>query len=213
MTEFMRIEVNKKSLAMRKPIYGVGINDAWFKTQPTVGGKCVNYQPYRYWKNMLERCYSDKYHARKPTYQECEVCEEWQEFSYFDKWLSPQDYEGLELDKDILVPGNKLYSPDTCILVPRKVNSFITDSSAAIGEHPVGVRYDKLTGNFQAQCNNGTGKKIHLGCFESPKEAHKSYLTFKITYGRELAETQPANIKKALNNWIDIKLVSMQEVA
>ncbi|AUR83619.1 hypothetical protein NVP1038O_09 [Vibrio phage 1.038.O._10N.286.51.C2] len=80
---------------------------------------------YRRWAAMLQRCYSPKWHEKHPTYIECEVCEEWQEFQVFADWFEenyPNDGDCYDLDKDIRVLGNKVYSPETCKFVTREEN-------------------------------------------------------------------------------------------
>ncbi len=68
---------------------------------------------------MLQRCYSESYLNKRPSYRGCSVCEEWKTFSNFMAWMKNKNMENLELEKDILVPGNKLYSPETCVFVSR----------------------------------------------------------------------------------------------
>lgn len=83
-------------------------------TQLIKGGK-----PYYIWKSMLARCYS----ARKSScYEGVTVCEEWHNFQNFAKWFEENYVEGYELDKDIKIRGNKLYSPETCMFVPTDQN-------------------------------------------------------------------------------------------
>jgi hypothetical protein len=91
-----------------------------------------------------------------------------------------QDYKGNDLDKDILIPGNKIYSPDTCAFVSRKINIFVTDSGSRKGEWPVGVYWHKDGKTFVAQCRNPfTGKCQHLGCFADPDQAHTAWREHK----------------------------------
>lgn len=86
---------------------------------------------YEVWSKMLTRCYDEKYHKRYPTYVDCEVCEEWLNFQNFAEWYNNNSYElpeyPTQLDKDWLVYGNKVYSPDTCVLVPSIINKCILD--------------------------------------------------------------------------------------
>ena len=76
---------------------------------------------YSHWRGMLMRCYDQKYLQKYPTYIDCTVCEDWLNFSNFQQWYNKNYYEipgeTMCLDKDILVKGNKVYSPDTCIFV------------------------------------------------------------------------------------------------
>lgn len=75
---------------------------------------------------MLERCYSARYQERKPTYKGCSVCDEWLNYQNFAKWYDDNYYEIkgeiMCLDKDILVKGNKIYSPENCVFVPNYIN-------------------------------------------------------------------------------------------
>lgn len=82
-------------------------------------------EAYRRWHNMMQRCYCDNYHAKNPTYAECEVCEEWQNYQTFAEWYYsklPNDHADYQLDKDILFTRNKIYSPDTCLFVSKRKN-------------------------------------------------------------------------------------------
>ena len=132
---------------MRKLIYGVGINDADYPTQSCkiighVDGKqkrkllwaCPF---YRRWTSMLGRCYCKKFLQNSPTYQNCFVCNEWLTFSKFKAWMETQDWEGKELDKDLLSGECKVYSPETCVFVPRNVNMFMIESLSSRGECPL----------------------------------------------------------------------------
>jgi len=146
---------------MAKLVCGVGFNDSDVVT------KCDPF--YSRWKGMLVRCYSAKYHAKRPTYIGCTVCDEWLTFSNFKSWMEKQDWKGKELDKDILVIGNKLYSPELCVFVTKLTNSFILDRASSRGSYPLGVYFDKKEGKIRAICKNPfSGKCEHLGYFSCP---------------------------------------------
>lgn len=163
-------------MEFKKLVYGVGINDAGRPVYTKVDGKRVMCPFYRRWAEMLRRCYDPNYHLRQPTYLGCSVAEEWLVFSGFESWMKTQDWEGKELDKDLLKVGNKLYSPDLCIFVPKKLNSFTMDCGASSGEWPVGAYLDKRRGRFMARCRNPfTGKKESLGYYDTPEEAHLAW--------------------------------------
>ena len=90
--------------------------------------------------------------------------------------MEQQDWSGKSLDKDIIVPRSKLYSPDTCAFVLKATNSFVTASDAIRGGYPTGVSLHKRTGKYQVQCGNPfTGKREHLGLFLTPEEAHEAW--------------------------------------
>lgn len=160
----------------KKLIHGVGVNDVDRPVYTKLNGKRLVCPVYRTWQNMLGRCYDPKYIERHPSYSGCNVTEDWLYLSRFEDWMLKQDWEGKQLDKDILVVGNKLYSPETCAFIPREVNLFTIDSRANRGEYPLGVYLDKELGRFMAQCSNPfTRKKEHLGVFDNPEDAHEAW--------------------------------------
>lgn len=115
--------------------------------------------------------------------------------------MEKQDWKGKHLDKDILVKGNKIYSPNACVFVPANVNSLLTDCAAARGEYLIGCNWHKSTGNFIAQCNDGNGKQVHLGLFASELAAHQAWKTYKHNLACKLADEQEdVRIADALRN-------------
>ena len=171
---------------MEKLVCGVGVNDLPYRTQvweyvTENGGKRVQKLVFRCpyyaaWKRMLERCYSEKFLESHPSYIGTSVCSEWLYASEFKKWMEQQDWEGKSLDKDIIAPGSKLYSPETCAFVLKATNSFVTASDARRGKCPIGVSLYKRTGKYQAQCQNPfTGERGYLGLFSTPEEAHEAW--------------------------------------
>lgn len=174
------------SLAKRGLVFGVGVNDAPYQTQPIINGKQVACPAYKAWTNILTRVYSNKYHAKQPTYSGVKVCDEWHSFMSFRAWWMENQVDGWQLDKDILSDSRE-YSPETSLFVPRWLNSFITDSGAARGAYPIGVYFDRGRGKFEAQCSNPMSKKTeHLGYFSTPEEAHLAWLTRKLELALEL---------------------------
>ena len=186
-------EVVKPKLYKRnKLIEGVGINDADYNVIEVVDGKIVWQCPfYKTWVGMLNRCYSEKEHQRHPTYVGCKVCDEWLVFSNFKRWMEQQDWQGKHLDKDLLVEGNKVYSPDTCIFVDQMVNKFINDRSNARGEYMIGVTWYKRYNKFMAQCRNPlTGKRDYLGYFTNELQAHLAWKARKHELSVMLANSE-----------------------
>ena len=169
---------------MNKLVYGVGVNDLGYRTEvreelPKNGGKrawktVFKCEYYVAWKSMLERGYSEKFLESYPTYTGTSVCSEWLYASQFKKWMEQQDWRDKSLDKDIIVPGNKLYSPDTCAFVLPATNSFVTACDASRGEYPLGVSLYRRTGKYLARCNNPFSRETeHLGYFFTPEDAHE----------------------------------------
>ena len=127
---------------MSKLIYGVATNSGG-KYKSRVDVKMA--KPYVTWKNMLQRAYCQKYQAKQPTYIGCSVSDEWLDYQVFAEWFCEQEYSdiGYDLDKDLLVAGNKVYSPEACSFIPRELNSILTDCKAARTNLPQGVSFDK----------------------------------------------------------------------
>ena len=177
--------------AKNKLVCGVGINDADYEVQLIVKGQKIVCQFYQIWRGALTRSYDKKYHAKKPTYVNCTVCEEWLTFSNFRAWMQCQDWRDKYLDKDLLIPGNKVYSPDACSFVDIITNSFVTDSAAKRGIWPIGVNLDNTSGKFMSRCCNPfTGKREYLGRFFCYIEAHNVWKNRKHELALQLADLQ-----------------------
>ena len=89
--------IDKKKLQTKnKLVHGVGINDADYPVQPTIGNKRVNCPFYWRWKDMLKRCYSEKHLLITPCYRDRSVNKEWFIFSIFKAWMEQQDWEGKQ---------------------------------------------------------------------------------------------------------------------
>jgi hypothetical protein len=142
-----------------------------------------NIKAYPIWYNMLSRCYSKKQQTKRPSYKGCTVAEEWHNFQVFAKWYEDNCVEDYHLDKDILIKGNKIYSPETCCFVPQEVNSLFTNSKR--GNLPIGVR--KNNKNFIAQISTKEGR-ITTSVFTTPEEAFQAYKTTKEAYIKEVAD-------------------------
>ena len=186
---------------MNKLVFGVGVNDLGYRTQvyeyvTENGGKRIRKHVfictyYTVWRNMLQRCYSKKYLESNPSYIGTSVCSEWLYATAFKKWMEQQDWHGKCLDKDIVVPGSKLYSPETCAFVLPTTNLFVVARDASRGGYPTGVSLLKHTGKYQARCQNPfTGKKEHLGLFSTPEEAHEAWRKRKHALAQLVAATE-----------------------
>lgn len=175
------------SRSKRKLVCGVGINDADYPVNPRVNGRVNDCPFYNRWMSMLVRCYSQKYHKIRPTYDECSVSVEWLLFTNFKKWMESQIWEGLTLDKDLKILGNKIYSESTCLFIPSQLNSLFTDCGGAKGEHPTGVSYHKGNKKYVAKiCYEG--KQRHLGNFVDSNAASKAYREAKTSIVKELID-------------------------
>lgn len=186
--EGARRPTGRRNFKSPKLTYGHGFNDADYVTQDKSTGLICPF--FQAWRNMLRRAYSPVEHARRPSYIGTVVCGDWLRFSTFKAWMEQQDWQGKQLDKDLLVPGNKVYGPDTCCFISRSVNSFLTDSAGTRGRLPIGVSLHKDTGKFVSQIQLcGAGRK-HLGLFDDPDLAHRAWLAAKRELAVELARSE-----------------------
>jgi len=167
---------------------------------------------YQLWLNMLKRC-TAKLQTEYPTYVGTTCSENFKSYTFFYEWCQEQVGFGLvdeggncwQLDKDILVKCNKIYSEDTCVFVPRRVNMLLVKRDAKRGKYPIGVHLDKPTGRFVAQHSGGKGKQKNLGYFNTPQEAFLAYKTFKEALIKEVAneykEQLDSRVYEALMNY------------
>ena len=179
-------------------LYYVGyIGEGKYKGE--VDGKLTN--EYKTWAGMLKRCYCEQQIKKDKVYVNCVVCEEWHNFQNFAEWFENNYYEieneEMNLDKDILIKGNKIYSPNTCIFVPRTINSIFTKNNKARGELPIGV--DIKNNKFRSRCRT-IYKEVYLGMFNTAEEAFNAYKTFKENYIKQVANEYKDKIPYKLYN-------------
>ena len=176
---------NFKTGRIKNPYYPSVYNVAFTgqKYPTTLNGKQL--KEYHAWHSMLGRCYDKKYQAEKPTYINTIVCEEWLNYENFYEWIHSQknfdkwkNNEGYAIDKDILVKHNKIYSPYTCCLVPKHINSLFTKNDAIRGDYPIGVTYNKHNNQFVAWCSDGE-KQVFIGDYFAPNDAFEAYKKYK----------------------------------
>lgn len=174
----------------KRLVFGVGVNDSTEEVHiRTSEGKKVMCPYYQTWTAMLRRCYSDKTHQDRPSYSHCSVDPVWHSFSAFRAWMKQQPWQGMHLDKDILVPGNACYSPQTCVFVSPKVNAFLLSRERGRGQWPIGVVQTPKSSTFMARISI-EGKNKSLGNFRTPEEAHQAWKKAKHQQALALAAQQ-----------------------
>lgn len=165
-------------------VCGVGI---YTKGKYKGSHKGVLTRENRIWRNMLSRCYSEKFLYKRPTYTGCTVSENFKNFQFFAEWCNNQigfDKDGWQLDKDILTKGNKVYSEDLCVFVPQELNVLLLQSSKARGDYPIGVSFN---GKYKAYFRvNSRGK--YVGTYDTVQEAFDAYKNAKEGRVKEMAE-------------------------
>ena len=173
---------------------GVGyLGEGKYKTREN--GKVHKY--YKIWHGMLTRCYDPKFHEKRPTYDGCKVEDYLLNFQHMCEWLENNYYEipgeQMCLDKDILCKGNKIYSRETCIFVPKRINNLFVKSDNRRGDYPIGVS-DLPSGDYQVNCSNGYGKLIPLGTYSTKEEAFQAYKEYKEKVIKEVIDSYEGKI-------------------
>ena len=190
----------------KSKIYSVGyVGEGEYKTKEN--GKHT--KCYNTWYHMLRRCYDKKFQEKNPTYVSCEVDKEWHNFQNFAEWYYDNYYEiegeRMHLDKDILVKHNKIYSPETCVFVPERINKLFVKKDKNRGDLPIGVTLYKKSNKFKADCNtydflNKKSVKEYLGLYNTKEDAFESYKEFKEKYIKEVADYYKNLIPNKLYN-------------
>jgi len=165
------------------------------------------------WNTMHQRCNNVqiKLNTKNTAYlrENANVCDEWFDYQNFAQWWNSIEYRGDDgwcLDKDILVKGNKLYSPETCCFVPREVNILFINNRINRGEYPLGVYMHPVNKNYVASLRRGDRKiSQHLGSFSTVEEAFSVYKREKEIFIRERADKWKDQLDplvyQAMLNW------------
>ena len=171
-------------------VYGVGVTG----TKYPITVDDVITKEYMLWSHMLQRCYSNTLKSKYPTYEGCEVSDNFKSYEYFYEWCNKQigfgnDGNGnpFQLDKDLLIKGNKVYGESTCVFVPQEINKILVKRTASRGEHLIGVHWSKRDKAFVARVNKNKGKQEWLGYFKTEIEAFNAYKETKETFVKEQA--------------------------
>lgn len=152
-------------------------------------------EAYRKWHDMLMRCYREKTMEKNPLYKFVTVCDEWLNFQNFAKWFYENKIdidEEIHIDKDIIAGEQKIYSPDTCCIVPKTINILFKRQKKVYEENkklPVGVQKQQGCINKYKVYMHANGKTIYKGGFNSPEEAFQWYKTEKEKYIKEVTNS------------------------
>lgn len=189
--EYTTVSCVKPPYPKRKLVCGVGINDF----PATLQSDCSVWVAYKTWYNMLARCYSNSKIPRLAVYSGCTVSSDWLSFSNFETWFTKHHVPEWHLDKDLLFPGNKVYSANTCIFIPKELNFLLTASGRSRGLYPLGVVYHKS--RFIARASQ-YGCCENLGSYLTPQLAHRAWQLAKADYIEFYPVTDP-RIRAALD--------------
>lgn len=181
-----------------KLIRGLGRVDVNYKTSTTVEGVTTFCPYYVKWKGMFDRCYS----GASQAYADCSVDPRWYSLKAFKSWMEKQDWESLTiLDKDLIVVGNKVYGPDTCMFVDTAINNVLVKRRQ--GKYIRGV--SKL-GDAYATWRHERGKKRTVSYHKTELEAHLKFIENKRENILDLAMDMrySTQIRQALTRHADL---------
>ena len=186
---------------LRKLVYGVGINDVMipYFTKTTI---------WKTWNGIIRR--TDNRDPKwieqsKKSYLDCTLDSRWYKLSAFKEWIEQwDDFENKEVDKDILIPGNKIYGPDTCLMVRPIVNAWFKPDRNR-GDLPRGICWNtawkrgKSSNPYRAQITPIGGKRTGLGVYGTIEEASAVFEKARKEQIKILIETETdLRVKNAL---------------
>ena len=168
-----------------KLVCGVGFNDGKY---PTKINK-IRLPQYARWRSMLYRCYTDNRNITNQSYERCVVSDNFKSYSYFYEWYGKNNVCGnldVNVDKDLLIKNNKIYSEDTCLILPTEINNTFNRQCSARGEYLIGVCFSERKMKYAAYVRIDKKNKT-IGYFNSEIEAFIAYKTEKEKYIKFLA--------------------------
>jgi hypothetical protein len=176
-------------------IYGVGyLGESGSYPHNTTKLTKERKQAYGVWKGIVERCYAENFHEyNSPVYQECYMVKEWHNFTIYEAWHLKNYVTGFEVDKDIVVKGNKEYGPENCRFVPAHINTLLfTNQDRKETDLPMGVI--QVHNKYRARLSK-QGKRTNVGYFSTPEAAHSAYMVARKGYIKEVADEWKDKIK------------------
>lgn len=177
---------------------GVGYNDGKYPTRLN-GDRPIQYKK---WRSMLVRCYEPNFLNRNPHYIDCTVSENFKNYSYFYEWYNDNNISScdeFQVDKDLLIKGNKVYSEDSCVMLPVRINNTFIRKESVRGKYPIGVYWAARQGKF-GSCVRFDNRNIALGYFDNELDAFNAYKNAKEFRIKQLAkEYKDLILPKAYN--------------
>lgn len=166
-------------------------------------------KPHEVWASMLKRCYNENC-ERHPWYEDCEVDERWHNFATFYQWWQENYYElpegmgRIELDKDFKDKHCRTYGPDTCLLIPQRINGAVPKRRTIDKEFPIGITFNKEKQKYHVRVTL-KGKDTHIGNYDTFEEAFKVFKSTKEGELKRLAELYkpyiPEEVYEAVINY------------
>lgn len=162
-------------------VWGWGVNDANYpvavRPDPSIRGKSDTCLYYARWNTMIGRVRSGK----KPTYIGCSINDHFRHFMEYREWcisngLSYSNRKYVEIDKDILIPGNREYSKEGCSLVTGELNRILHTCDSKRGDYLLGVKLDSRSSEKKYIVTvSKKSKTQYVGVYRKEEDAHKSW--------------------------------------
>jgi len=200
-TTYQNFKERKIKNPYDKSIFGIGcLGVGKYKAYDTDGYKT---REYNIWVSLLERCYSEKNRYKHKTYEGCHTCDDWHNFQNFAAWYEKNYYDvddrRMHIDKDILINNNKLYSPETCLIIPQRINMvFMKKNREVDPDLPQGIR--RCVGGYMVSYNTK-----YLGVHTELDKAIEVYNIEKRIHIKQIVEEYgerlPPKVRNALLNW------------
>ena len=171
------------------------------------------YHRYKYGQILGEGPYSRKDHTKiydtwhgifvrinQPgPYSKTSICEEWLNFQVFAAWyenyLSMLNLDYIyQLDKDVFQWNQeyKIYSPQTCCLIPTNMNNILGGLFTERKQYPdlpIGVyRSDTVAERYTATIQYNINDRVNLGSYNTPIEAFEAYKKAKENHIKQMAD-------------------------
>lgn len=187
-------------------IFGIGIND--LPNEPTVwreNGKKVRCPKYAIWMRILRRC-SRPFGRGAASYRGVTVHPDWIYRSKFNEWLNSQpqnNWQELQIDKDLLVKGNKVYGPDTCCFLTNQENSVFRPLSSDRLGWAAFNKHGNRKKPWRSRMGRSPGDR-NFGSFSTKEEAEFVAMRESMPYVIGIANANPHRfIRDAMYLWID----------
>ena len=199
-----------------------------YKSEHRENGKRVHHKSYSIWSGMHDR--AGNFDGRHPSYKDVYVCDEWCNYQNFAKWYEERDIVNIKndfmcIDKDLLHPSSRVYSPDTCCLIPNRINEIFKDyDNYSKNNHglPIGVMFrnekDRKSVGFKVIKRelNHKGATIYTSkTFNNVPDAFKYYKMNKEKYIQDLAiyykPILDDNVFKALMSYTETTSVNIYD--
>ena len=172
----------KCSLEKRRDhVRGIGVNDVPLST---CGEGRLKNPVFAIWSSILTRVTSAK--PIHDPYFDTTICLEWLRFSKFKEWVdNPMSgyMEGYAIDKDIISPGSKIYSPETCCFVPTRINLLFVKHNTP-SDKPTGIIMKGGSFYTHVKINN----RVLSSTFYNMHDAMDDYVKKKSEIIRSVAE-------------------------